>query len=273
MRCLSVLLSTSLALAAAATAVPTQAAPDDDRPSVKTVTRAYGAGVVRQNDHDQRLRINFRGKQGDLVTLVSSPVSGDPGCERTELWRDDKDRRVTQKVAALWRLPRSGRFTMTYRHDCHDSPGMDEPGGEVEYLASVQLTKVVPIPLVPGGAPVNLALSRGYLNAAVLTLPDTRAVQVTAAYGVFERLLVPPSMKSRTGAGDTFDSSTCESYSPVVVQAGWGIAHNPPSINGGTVLTQIGCEDEVAGYVPSVGESVWFLSPRRTTVATAAYVE
>ncbi|MEO5663153.1 MAG: hypothetical protein ABIR39_07705 [Nocardioides sp.] len=272
MRCLSVLLSTSLVLAAAASAVPTQAAVSDDRPSVKTVSRAYGAGVVRQNDRDQRLRINFRGKQGDLVTLVSSPVSGDPGCERTELWRVDNDRRVQQKVAALWRLPRSGRFTITYRQDCYLSPGMDEPGNG-EYLASVQLTKVVPHPLAPGGAPVDLPRERGYLHAAVLTLPDTRAVGVTAASGDFERLLVAPSMEARRGPGDTFDSSTCVSYSPVVVQAGWGIAHNPPSINGGTVLTQIACEEEVAGHVPGVGESVWFLNPRRATVATAAYAE
>lgn len=282
----SVLRSTLLVFAATALLAPTLAVSvaakesastqgSGERPSVKTATRSYGEGLVYQDDRDQRLRINFRGKQGDLVTLISNPFPGSPGCERTVLWRLDKDRRVKQRVAALWRLPQNGRFAMTYRQDCYQAVGNDAPGTG-EYLASVLLTKVVPHALVPGGPAVNLGLDQGYLHAGVLTLRDERAVRVEAVvpstYDAFERLLVPPSMKARTGPGDTFDSSTCESYAPVVVQAGWGIAHNP-TLFGEVVLTQAACEEEVHGYVPRVGESVWFFDVRIPTTARAVYVD
>lgn len=283
----SVLRSTLLALAATALLAPAIAAPGvakepadapaTEHPSVKTATRSYGQGLVYQDERDQRLRIKFRGKQGDLVTLVSNPFPGSPGCERTTLWRLDKDRRVKQKVAALWRLPRNGRFVMTYRQDCYRAVGNDEPGTG-EYTASVLLTKVVPHALVPGGPAVDLGLDQDYLlHGGVLTLRDERPVRVEAVnpspYGdTFERLLVPPSMEPRTGPGDTFDSSTCESTAPVIAQAGWGIAHSPDMF-GETVLTQAACEEEVHGYVPSVGESVWFLDVRIPTTAHAVYAD
>lgn len=269
----------ALALTAVAALLPaagaTSAPSRSDKP-VKTVTRAYGGGVVRQDDRDQRLRINFRGKQGDLVTLISDPFPGSPGCERTRLLRRDKDRSVPQQRSGLWRLPTSGRFTITYRQDCYQAVGNDDLGSG-KYRSSVQLTRVVPHLLYPGGPAVTLKLSRGYLLAGVLRLSDARAVRVEAVspspYDQIERLLVPPSMERRTGPGDTFDSSGCDSYAPVIAQAGWGIAHNPPTPELSTVLTEIGCDEDVRAYVPRIGDDVWFLNARVPIAVRAVYVD
>lgn len=181
----------STALRSTLLALTTVASPRDDL-QVKTVTRSYGGGVVRQDDRDQRLRINFRGKRGDLVTVISNPFPGSPGCERTSLVRLDKDRVIRQRRSGLWRLPKNGRFTITYRQDCYQAVGNDDTGSG-EYRANVQLTKVVPHPLTAGGAPVDLKLDRGYLHAGVAfaVQPDrtpSRPAVDGAAYGAWRHL-------------------------------------------------------------------------------------
>lgn len=271
MRCPSVLLSISMALAAAATAVPTQAAPDDDRPQVKTVNRSYGGKVV-QNSWEQRLRIRFRGAKGDLVALRSYPDVMDPTCETAVLRRLDSGRKVVQLHADLWRLPASARYVVSYRHECFLNDANDAGPEDLSIRTGIFVSKVVTHELVPGGPAIHLPLDRRALHAAVLTLSDTRAVQVTSESGGFERHVVASSLVPEAGPGDAFDTWSCPLWAPVVVQAGWGIAHHAPRIGGGTELTEVSCRGE-GGHVPSVGESVWFLSPRRGTVATAAYVE
>ena len=290
MRASAALRPALLVIAATALVAPTLTAsavgnaprPSEERAKVKTVTRSYGGGTVGQNSPDQWLRINFKGKLGDLVTLTSEP---DPGggsaetCEQTELWRLDKNRRITQRLSGLWRLPKDGKFTMTYRQKCARSTPMDS-NEDPRYNASVQLTKVLPHAIVPGGAAVNLPLEKGYLHAAVLTVPVGRAVRVDAPQddavlddGAFGRLFVPGSMRRRTGPDLVFHP-TCRAVSPVLVQTGKGLMHSPQAAGGEVLLFPVTyCDDEVRSYVGKAGDEVWFLSPRVATVATAAYVD
>ncbi len=273
-------LTTALALAGAALVVPTLSVPAEATPatedgaSVKTVNRAYGGKVV-QSSPEQRLRIRFRGDKGDLVALRSFPDVQDPTCETAVLRHLDSGRKVVQLNAALWRLPAGKRYVVSYRHECFRNDANDAQPEDLRMRMGIFVSKVVTHELVPGGPGIDLPVERRHLHAAVLTLRDPRAVRVEAAsqspYGEWERLLVPPSMQRRAGAARTFDGWPCSSWSPVVVRAGWGIAHTPPAEGGGTAQTEISCDEEARGYVPAVGESVWFVNPRLSTVATAAY--
>lgn len=228
---------------------------------VKTRNRSYGGKVV-QNFRDQRLRIQFRGSKGDLVAARSFPNPAPNGCETTVMRSLENDRLVAQQVSALWRLPKSGRYAMTYSADCFQPVGNDDTG-DGSYRSGVRLSKVVTHALTPGGPAVDLPLDNKVLHVAVLTVADARGVAVSGEWSDgqdrWASMVLPPSMESRSGRGDTFNSRPDGPGSPFVVRQ--GVALPLPYLSPGF------------GFVPSVGDEIWFSDPRAAARATASYVE
>lgn len=228
---------------------------------VKTANRSYGGKVV-QNSRDQRLRIQFRGSKGDLVAARSFPNPLPNGCETTVMRSLQNGRKVAQQVSALWRLPKSGRYAMTYSQDCYLDVGNDDTG-DGTYTSGVRLSKVVTHALTPGGPAVDLPLDNQVLHVAVLTVADARGVAVSGDWSDgqdrWSSMLLPPSMEPRPGRGDTFNSRPDGPGSPFVVRE--GVELPLPYLSPGF------------GFVPSVGDEIWFSDPRADARATASYVE
>lgn len=244
-------------------------------PSVKTRNRSYGGKVV-QNSRHQRLRIHFRGAKGDLVALRSFPNPAPQGCESAVLRSLEDQTKVVQQVSALWRLPRSARYAVTYRADC----AVSGAEGAVEfYKSGVRLSKVVTHPLVPGGPAVELPVENDVLHVAVLTVADARGVAVTGEHSTgapsqyfWSSVLVPPSLAARPGRGDTFNSLPNDEGSPVIVRQGTALMQTSPRIEGGFWELPLHYPP-ARGFVPGVGDEIWFSDPRTAVVATAAYVD
>ena len=171
----------------AATAGRGQSTSSVAKPSVKTVTRTYGAGPVRPDHGDQVLEIRFKGKKGDRV-MVTRPAPGDD----VDVWNGDAELTgqrgaVNRERRPWWRLPRGGWYTfrleMTY-------------GKQV----AAQLTKLRFVDIERDAPERRLPAKRGYVWAAGFEVPKSGLLSGTVLSSG-DHLLVRPDKPALLWAG------------------------------------------------------------------------
>ncbi|KRF36648.1 hypothetical protein [Nocardioides sp. Soil805] len=182
----------------AATAGPAGAGP------VKRVSVAYGDGPVSVDRRGQRVRISFRGRRGDVVSLDTGARDGLTG-SRTRLLRGDRSLEPTWPF--VWRLRGNGVHTFSFRAAPGDSPGrlLQLVKGRVHRL-EVDGWAFTPTGQRPGF--VDYALVRVPRGDRVLLASGEYGQDVLTPDGGRHRMyggsmLLEPGLPVRTTAGDT----------------------------------------------------------------------